>query len=249
MILFRKYYKTANDKIQTNRELIDKIFDEYEKCNTKNKKSNIYSFGTKYGAVFAAVLVLCAVAAVYPQLAKMNEELTPNTQQSRIADESMDDSIKYTELQEAKGADSDLSVDEKAVKQSYNPENEDEDTKASIARMIDPQKSAFETHTVAIENLSTVTEEEIMLAANTLEERLGKMDENTGNIYIFEIAGKLDNNGSSYYLGRWRWLVDDHSSLLCEFVMSSDFCELYNCTLSDGIISWTTEDNLFEQKY
>ena len=40
------------------------------------------------------------------------------------------------------------------------------------------------------------------------------------NEYSFEIVGKFTVQNKQYYLGRWRWLVNDnHFSLLCEFVL------------------------------
>ena len=58
--MFKKYYKEANDNIQPNRALIDKIFEEAEKSSVRKPFPKVYKFGT----AVAAVLVL-AVSAGY----------------------------------------------------------------------------------------------------------------------------------------------------------------------------------------
>ncbi len=204
--MFRKYYKAANDERKPNRELIDKIFDEYSRTEPQKIKGKIYSFGTRYGVAFAAVLVLCMAAMVYPQIAKLNEEpAISEYRNSRVIDTA--------------------------------------ETKTKIAGAVQEQKESYEMN---MSELKAVEDYEFELAVNTLEEKLGKSDKDTGNIYSFEIAGKLETADKIYYLGRWRWLVDDHSSLICDFVLSDDLTGLYECSFNGDTVSWNTDINMFD---
>ncbi len=63
--MFKKYYKQANDDIQPNRELIDKMFEQVEK-NKKPISAVVY----KYGMAVAAALVLAVSAFSYPKIAE-----------------------------------------------------------------------------------------------------------------------------------------------------------------------------------
>ena len=54
--MFKKYYKQANDDIKTNRELIDKIFDEAAKPATTKTVPKIYKYGISIAAVIAVVV-------------------------------------------------------------------------------------------------------------------------------------------------------------------------------------------------
>ncbi len=222
--MFRKYYKAANDEIKPNRELIDKIF---EKSAQEKKKSKVYSFGAKYGTAIAAVLVLCVAVAVYPQIINIGDESQLITQ-----DQQGDNGLLYTT--EHKTKESQL-------------QNSDAKSKARIITeaVADIGNDMAKSYEIDINDLKAATDDEVTLATNNLKERLGTVDSSTGNIYIFEIAGKLETEGEEYYLGRWRWQVDGHSSLICEFVLSGDFTRLYDCSIIDNKASWVTENNMF----
>ncbi len=250
MILFRKYYKSANDDIATNRELIDKIFNDFSQEKTKEKSRKVYSFGMRYGTAFAAILVLCIGIAVYPQISKFNEKPVIETP-----------SVKTKEVYQYTADNTDMtfdSADEAKVKTTIAPEStpnttQNENQNLSIARIANAnveeeenQAAIIINHEADISELKPVTEDEIQLATNTLIENLGTADKETGNIYSFEIAGKLETDDKSYYMGRWKWLVDDHMSLICEFVMSDDLNELYECVIYDNTVGWTTKNNIFK---
>ncbi len=71
MVLFKKYYKEANDDIKPNRELIEKIFDQAEKTSKAYSWKRLY----KYGMVAAAVLVLAVSVYSYDAIIKLaNQE-------------------------------------------------------------------------------------------------------------------------------------------------------------------------------
>ena len=96
---------------------------------------------------------------------------------------------------------------------------------------------------VTLEEFVEVNENEQRVIDSMLKSYFGEKDETTGNEYIFEIVGKKDEG----YFGRWKWLVEDHSSLLTEFIITSDMAEMYECDFGeDGEISWLSESNLFE---
>ncbi len=249
MILFRRYYKSVNDEINSNRELIDKIFDEYAKETEKKSKSQIYNFTLRYGTAFAAVLVLCVAVSVYPKFEKLNQEPELAGEKYEYSTES----INETEEELDKGNDvtdysktASVKSDDTRVIKEEKSEREPVTGRIIQSEIKESKNPAMTINCQAdISNLQSVTENEIELATNNLIERLGTADENTGNIYSFEIAGKLEANGNTYYLGRWRWLVDDHSSLICEFVLSDNLNEIYECVITENKVRFNTDNNLF----
>ena len=82
--MFKKYYKQANDDIQPNRELIDKIFEQAEK-NKKPISAVVY----KYGMAVAAVLVLAVSAFSYPKIAEYADVNDREIVQSDISEKHM----------------------------------------------------------------------------------------------------------------------------------------------------------------
>ncbi len=255
--MFKKYYKEANDQIETNRELIDKIFDEYSKSQSKSDRGKVYKFGIKYGTAFAAVLVLCVAVSVYPQISKLNDIPTTAEQQSNLnnLNSAITEEPKYAVENVASDVIAEDTNREILSKQSVqNNENDisNENNSISMARSTEQYQEQESRAKVIIDyqadisQLKEVSEEEIKYATDILIEKLGTADENTGNIYSFEISGKLEAEGKFYYLGRWKWLVDDHLSLICEFVLSDDLTELYECSIYDNNVGWTMQYNLFE---
>lgn len=278
--MFRKYYKAANDEIKTNRELIDKIFDEYTETEEK-RKSRLYSVGARYGMAFAAIFVLSIALLVYPQITKLNEEpiVTERPNYINKADTGI---LSETDTKSGDGTENKLVINDYTAPNVQEAASEPKtgETEVSEAKMVEPQQDIVDSHNendfsaelqsdsnneirlaantyeerngqlsnlyeIEISAMKTITDDEIRIATNILEEKLGKSDENTGNLYIFDIAGKLETEGGSYYLGRWKWLVDDHTSLLCEFVLSCDFNGLYQCAINDNKVQWNTDTNMF----
>ena len=95
------------------------------------------------------------------------------------------------------------------------------------------------------ENVPEKVKEKII---DILIERFGKTDPGNGFGYIFEIAGTVKFEGKDYFIGRWRWLVEDkngyvtHSSLITEFIINSELTEMYSGRLSDsGMFHWSAE--------
>ena len=278
--MFRKYYKAANDEIKTNRELIDKIFDEYTETEEK-RKSRLYSVGARYGMAFAAIFVLSIALLVYPQITKLNEEPIV-TEQPNYINKADTGILSETDTKSGDGTENKLVINDYTAPNVQESDSEPKtgETEVSEAKMVEPQQDIVDSHNendfsaelqsdsnneirlaantyeerngqlsnlyeIEISAMKTITDDEIRIATNILEEKLGKSDENTGNLYIFDIAGKLETEGGSYYLGRWKWLVDDHTSLLCEFVLSCDFNGLYKCAINDNKVQWNTDTNMF----
>ncbi len=89
--MFKKYYKQANDDIETNRALIDKIFEESEKTTANKSFAAVY----KFGMAAAAVLVIAVSTTFVPGLLKPDKtEVAPenivriakDTPQNKTAD-------------------------------------------------------------------------------------------------------------------------------------------------------------------
>ena len=236
--MFRKYYKAANDEIKTNRELIDKIF-EISSANEK-PKNKVYSFGTKYGTAFAAVLVLCIVLAVYPQITKLNEEPEVIGQQNKV---NRTEAKILPEITSKDNIENEPALSNNTAPKvqdfSSEPrtsENGEVRSEVGSARIVEPQQDIVDSHNendvsaklqadsnneirlaantyeekvgklsnsyeIDVSTMLSVTDDEIQLSTNILEEKLGKSDNDTGHIFIFEIAGKLETEENSYYLG------------------------------------------------
>ncbi len=244
--MFKKYYKAANDDIQPNRELIDKIF---EKAQTGKPAKKVFKFRPGYGTAIAAVLVLIMGIAVFPQLNPVTEpQVIENIQPKQIEKAE----IKAVEPVVEKTAES---ATAKKENQEATPETADlnnsvadeADTEHSplLARMTPPTDEACE---FAIADITEVTEEENETIQTNLRQKFGEVDEATGNAFIFEITGKSEFGGETIYIGRWRWWVNDHSSLLGEFVLNEQMTEMYECSPygEDGMVKWTKTNNLLD---
>lgn len=246
--MFRKYYKAANDDIKPERELIDTIF---EKAQAKKPAKKVFRFKPGYGTAIAAVLVLIMGIAALPQINPAIETpLDENVQlrQIEVAE------IKSAETVAEKTAEPSIKGqnDEKPVSETTDLNNQatteadvDVENSPSMARMTPPTDAVCE---FAITELSEVTEEEQKSVANSLRQKFGEVDAETGNPFIFEIFGKSEVGGETIYVGRWRWWVKDHSSLLCEFVLNEQFTEMYECIpyAESGLVKWNKTNNLLD---
>ena len=78
-----------------------------------------------------------------------------------------------------------------------------------------------------------VSHEQLKAVTEFLLKKFGQYDTNTGFEYIFEIAGSIDIDKEKFYVGRWRWLVEDengqvnHSSLITEFIINEAKTTMY----------------------
>ncbi len=257
--MFKKYYKAANDDIKTNRELIDKIFDEAEKPSKTVKFANFYKVGTAIAAVF----VLAAGAFLYPQITKINETPNVSSQTGQVIEKKKVEPIKTETKEQApqNEAAEPIVKQKNAAKTASEPAPEPvaEDTNSGInvdaesedaqpfsipersyARTLDASP-AVDTEEMPFDSFKEVSAEEVEKVQNFLISTFGEKDEETGNVLIFEIVGKAED----MYLGRWKWFVVDHNSLLCEFVLNEELTEMYECTYTEnGTVEWNTSNNL-----
>ena len=249
MILFRKYYKEANDSLETRRELIDEIFEKA----TKKQSGKVYKLAVRYGGAIAAVLVISAAAIFYPQIQKMNENVPVTVSEVKNGEtalggneESVDDlaekvmPAKENHTQDKTVSEVDSAIEQKSLRATATNEMKKE------ARAI-TEDSAVIRGQVLFENVCDVDDAEKEVVSSFLYSVFGEVDSETQNQHIFEIAGKFENGGETFYLGRWRWWVIDHSSLLTEFVLDNSLSKMYECRIEDGEIIWTTENNFLEK--
>ncbi len=231
--MFRKYYKAANDDIKPSRELIDEIF---EKAQVDKSTKKVFRFKPGYGMAIAAVLVLVMGIAVLPQINSATQTpLEQSVQPRQIAAAE----IKSAEISVKEESQENVASTNQAISEA------NADNTPSMARMT-PQ--ANEICEFTITQLSEVSEDERKSIENNLRQKFGEVDEETGNPFIFEIAGKSEFGGGTVYVGRWRWWVKDHSSLLCEFVLNEQMTEMYECSPcgEDGLVKWTKTNNLLD---
>ena len=320
--MFKKYYKQANDDIETNRALIDKIFEEAEKPIKVKPFGKIY----KFGIAAAAVLVIGVSATLFSMYGGSNTKVNhlpvaTKTEESDInRDGAADKEIQHIEngmdeikdrpvenapmlanvVDEKSGVNSNTiekndninndskkgnQVNSSKKEENAVPKNQQSEQTQNKVEPIKPIQSevqktseqtdngvmlAMETETngisvydgksgriadepqnndttineLNIDEIKEISDAEYGVIHSMLIACFGEKDETTGNEYIFEIVGKTDN----VYLGRWRWFVDGHSSLLTEFVITADMSGMYECTFTDdGKGQWSTEKNLLFQ--
>ena len=77
--MFKKYYKEANDDIETNRALISDIFEKAEKQKNSVSRAAVYRFVSCAAAVFA----VCAILYLYPH---MNIQNPPSGEEANARD-------------------------------------------------------------------------------------------------------------------------------------------------------------------
>lgn len=246
--MFRKYYKEANDSIETRHDLIDEIFEKA----TKKQSGKVYKLAVRYGGAVAAVLVVSAAAIFYPQIQKMNEDVPVDVSEvGRAAalgenEESVDIlaekvmPAKENHAQDKTESEVDSSIEEKALNATAANEVKRE------ARAITEDFATIKGR-VPFENVRDVDNAEKEVVSSFLYSVFGEVDSQTQNQHIFEIAGKFESYDETFYLGRWRWWVIDHSSLLTEFVLDESLSKMYECRIEDGEIIWETENNLLEK--
>lgn len=257
--MFKKYYKAANDDIKTNRELIDKIFETAEKPSKTVKFTRIYKVGTAVAAVF----IFAAGAFLYPQISKLNEIPNLPLQTGRINDVKKAEPIK-TETKEQipqKETAEPIVQQKNSARTASEPVPEsvaeaDNTTMAAVSETEDVQPFSIpegssgrmidappvnDTREISFDSVKEITADETEKIQKFLKATFGEQDEDTGNVFIFEIVGKNEN----MYLGRWKWFVVDHNSLLCEFVLNEDMTEMYECTYNENnAVVWNTSNNL-----
>lgn len=161
--MFKKYYKQANDDIQPNHELIDKIFEQAEK-NKKPISAVVY----KYGMVAAAVLVLAVSAFSYPKIAEYadvsDKEIVRSDMNEQHSTTSINNKTEVGETAKAEGADNvQLQSEEKQQNTKANTEIKKSmaDTSAeSIVEDYAAQNGASSEEIVLNENAPVVASEE-----------------------------------------------------------------------------------------
>lgn len=253
MTLFKKYYKLANDDITPKRELIDKIFETADGENDK-KKAKVYQFIPKYSAAFAAVLVLIVSVAMYPQIKEYDKKYVSveTTNKKSVIEENTADTAMYTaeegNLKAEESTDTfdySKSTDFKESQPAGDVSNE----KALNSRIIADEQSAVkaaESFEILPEDLKNVSSEEVKKITSKLIERFGATDTETGNEFIFEVTGKAEFSQDSFYIVRWRWFLETHSSLLTTLALTEDATQIYECVYNGEKFLWTAENNLAE---
>lgn len=226
--MFRKHYKNAYDKIEPNRELIDKVF---EKAEAK-KKPKAYTFAARYGVVAAALALVVVSVKFYPVIVpSTNEEpsftniyVTESDQKKHTADIEATPTLTADDLganAKAKGAE--LQRNDAVAVAEYTA-----------------NKEFF-----VLDDFKEISEAEKNIVYAFLTDKFGEKDEQLGHTFSFGIAGKTDFESGNYYLGRWSWLVDDHFSLLCEFILSEDMNHMYEVVYEGDKIVPLYENPLF----
>ncbi len=248
MILFRKYYKEANDSIETRRELIDGIFEKA----TKEQPRKVHRLAVRYSGAVAAVLVISAAVIFYPQIQKMNENI-PTTISEVESEAAMGGNEKSVDIFAEKVMPSKENRAQDKTEPKFNNAIEEKALGVTTTNEMKKEARAITEdfaiirERVSFENVCEVDNAEKEVVASFLYSVFGEIDSETQNKHIFEIAGRFESNDETFYLGRWRWWVVDHSSLLTEFVLDEKLSKMYECRIEDGEIIWTTENNLLEK--
>lgn len=247
--MFRKYYKQANDDIKPDRELIDRIFEKAESLPEVKTKAKIYKIGTAVAAVFVVVVS----AFLYPQIEKTNNQSIVADNKSDVSSERK--SIQINEVQ----SQGDIIEEVGTTTENYAYENSritpapEVETQHNIETFDMAKRESVDTvmHKQNIDKIAETEETEENTLIELLYTNFGRIDEETGNQHIFEITGKFNINIGGeekiFYVGRWRWFVIDHSSLLCDFVVDKDAAQMYECQYEDSSIIWNETTNLLQK--
>lgn len=249
--MFRKKYKEFIDSTKPNRELIDIIYQKAEAEQKPSTPSKLYKFTMRYGAGLAAVLVLSVSAVIYTNLdntekkavtadTKNNDEIVINSNQKEITEPEIAEFI-----QDASRGKESSSVNNTPV-QAAETKDFAYTEKKRTAEVL-PDAAEITEHQAAFSEITEVSENEIKLIDTVLKDALGEKDNETQNEFIFEIVGKFSIEDEQYYLGRWKWFVVDHSSMLCDFVLKGNLSEMYECRIENDNIVWKNENNLLER--
>ena len=203
--MIEKNYKDANDDINTNRQLIDNIFETSTTTPKEGKRVALY----RYGAAVAAVFVVVFAAIFYDDIIRTNTEESVPQMARAVPESPQGDMAPFSRNIEGE------------------PQNE---------------------FAVKIDDFVEVPETQIEEKTEALIQRFGEKDKETGNMFIFEIVGRAEVNEKGYYLGRWKWFVVDHSSLLTEFVLNEEMTGMYECVQNaeTGDVVWNETINLFQ---
>lgn len=134
MILFRNVYKSANDDITPNPELLDKIL------ATQKKNHNTYRNFYKYGSVAAAFFILVGTISVYPKIKdNINVEDTPAIIEVKTEDTQNPDIFTPTADEEISAEASTVLRTEKTAQSK--PENKKEFKSSQKQQNITPKAS------------------------------------------------------------------------------------------------------------
>lgn len=102
-----------------------------------------------------------------------------------------------------------------------------------------------------LEKMKDVPDQEANTVCNFLFEKFGQEDPDTGFAYVFEIVGALKIEEEEYYMGCWRWIVEDengratHVSLITDFILRSDLTVMYECWHPDAdTLDWFPNPDL-----
>ncbi len=252
--MFRKYYKQANDDIETNRELIDKIFESENRKKTPSRRAKIY----KYGTMIAAGFVIALSVSFYENITRHNEPAIVMESNEKSVEKQVENpheqniERKVTESTDIVGEnnhvpETDVPVSNTEMSVAASLVDEKEGQAFSLERREVTEEDNPAEYRVNLDEFFEISDEESGEIADALIEKFGEADPETQHKFIFEIVGAAETENGKYYLGRWRWFVIDHSSMLCEFVLSEDFSEMFECMITDeSVVTWTHDANLLK---
>ncbi len=262
--MFKKYYKEANDDIKTNRELINKIFEEAEKPAKPKQFAKIY----KFGMAAAAVLVLAVSVSFLPNIMKNSGQPGTSNMALHIAhsDANKTDANKKSEttqpVETTEKAETQAEEGVQPIKpiEKETNDNTSEDTPIlaietgeqqgfaiSRGRMVE-EPSTVNEYSVAVADWQEPTQAESDMIARFFVDKYGEKDSNTGFVYSFYTEGKAEVDGETVYFVRMRWLTNDVNwSTISTFVINEDMTELYDSIFPDEkTVYWSTASNLIE---
>ena len=123
-----------------------------------------------------------------------------------------------------------------------------------ITNKISSEAHEEKKYTIDTSTNESVSEEQQNIIRNFLFKKFGKYDEDIGFELIFEIIEKTYINKEKFYIGRWKWIVEDenghqdHSSLVTDFIINEDMTKMYECCyLNYNTLEWYPDNNLLDK--
>lgn len=164
MILFRKHYKQAYDKVQGDKTQIAKIIAAAN--NSAHNGQKKYKFTFRYGTVFAALLVVCVSVYSFPQLRDSIKPMDESGIKVKSKQEvSLDQNVSFAPAADAEDVEvqSDGAVKGVENRNAGTPTYESEGTNESASNSVVTNVSE-ETSNAAIEEAAQTVSEDVAVA-------------------------------------------------------------------------------------
>lgn len=252
MILFRKVYKSANDDIASNQELLDKIL------STQTKPHNTYSNFYKYGSIAATFFILIGTLSVYPKI-KDNLNVSDNTAAIEVkTEDTLNSDIFIPPADNEKSAEASTALENKKTPQS-KIENKKESKSSSKQQNVTskasekaPSPTLSETENIVLSE----TAEASLVTPSSKNEVFQEENVSTARaidtVAVYSGDNKIITQDDAILLADEVFLSDFGEEFLNSTEIKTEFSENYEITRFNENLSYTVivfTDGLIDKQY